>query len=136
MSPDEAGHGPACTEHGEKFIADWRDTGGSQPANTLSFINRLCQLPGVDAPAGSRTSAARGGELGYLPPYSPDLDPIEQMFGKLKALLRRMPKLPRQLRLCPTHAGSALDRRQRQGRTIGAGCAGIRGRTALQRRPR
>lgn len=23
----------------------------------------------------------------YLPPYSPDLNPIEQMFGKLKALL-------------------------------------------------
>lgn len=53
MSPDEAGHGQACTELGEKFIAGWRDTGGSEPANTPSFINGLCQLPGVDAPAGS-----------------------------------------------------------------------------------
>ena len=26
----------------------------------------------------------------YLPPYSPDLNPIEQFFAKLKALLRRM----------------------------------------------
>jgi transposase len=26
---------------------------------------------------------------GYLPPYSPDLNPIEQAFAKVKALLRR-----------------------------------------------
>ena len=39
----------------EKFIADWRDTGGSELANTQSFINGLCQLLGIDAPAGSRT---------------------------------------------------------------------------------
>ena len=32
---------------------------------------------------------ARGCELMYLPPYSPDLNPIEEAFSKLKALLRR-----------------------------------------------
>ncbi len=31
----------------------------------------------------------RGCELLYLPPYSPDLNPIEQAFSKLKGLLRR-----------------------------------------------
>lgn len=31
---------------------------------------------------------ARGAKLLYLPPYSPDLNPIEQAFAKLKALLR------------------------------------------------
>ena len=31
-----------------------------------------------------------GAELRYLPPYSPDLNPIEQMFAKLKALLRKI----------------------------------------------
>jgi transposase len=31
----------------------------------------------------------RGCELLYLPPYSPDLNPIEQAFSKLKASLRR-----------------------------------------------
>jgi transposase len=31
----------------------------------------------------------RGAELLYLPPYSPDLNPIEQAFAKLKALLRK-----------------------------------------------
>ncbi len=32
---------------------------------------------------------ARGATLRFLPPYSPDLNPIEMMFAKLKALLRR-----------------------------------------------
>lgn len=32
---------------------------------------------------------AKGAELAYLPAYSPDLNPIEQVFAKLKALLRR-----------------------------------------------
>ncbi len=31
---------------------------------------------------------ARGATLLYLPPYSPDLNPVEQVFAKLKALLR------------------------------------------------
>jgi len=30
----------------------------------------------------------RGASLLYLPPYSPDLNPIEQAFAKLKQLLR------------------------------------------------
>ena len=30
-----------------------------------------------------------GAGLLYLPPYSPDLNPIEMMFAKLKALLRK-----------------------------------------------
>ena len=32
---------------------------------------------------------AVGAHLLYLPPYSPDLNPIEQVFAKLKALLRK-----------------------------------------------
>ena len=31
----------------------------------------------------------RGCELLYLPPYSPDFNPIEEAFAKLKALLRK-----------------------------------------------
>jgi transposase len=38
---------------------------------------------------GVRTAIeACGARLLYLPPYSPDLNPIEQVFAKLKALLR------------------------------------------------
>jgi len=32
---------------------------------------------------------AAGAELRYLPPYSPDLNPIEQAFAKFKTLLRK-----------------------------------------------
>lgn len=32
---------------------------------------------------------AAGAELRYLPPYSPDFNPIENAFAKLKALLRK-----------------------------------------------
>ena len=37
-----------------------------------------------------RLIRAAGARLFFLPPYSPDLNPIEQVFAKLKALLRRM----------------------------------------------
>ncbi|WP_442499046.1 transposase [Methylobacter sp. sgz302048] len=33
--------------------------------------------------------AAHGATIKYLSPYSPDLNPIEQVFAKLKALLRK-----------------------------------------------
>jgi transposase len=33
--------------------------------------------------------AAAGASILYLPPYSPDLNPIKQLFAKLKALLRK-----------------------------------------------
>ena len=36
--------------------------------------------------------AAAGAKLLYLPPYSPDLNPIEKLFAKLKALLRKAAK--------------------------------------------
>jgi transposase len=36
-----------------------------------------------------RAIEATGATLLYLPPYSPDLNPIEQAFAKLKALLRK-----------------------------------------------
>jgi len=35
------------------------------------------------------TIAAKGAELRYLPPYSPDFNPIENAFSKLKAALRK-----------------------------------------------
>ncbi len=38
---------------------------------------------------GRQAIEARGAELRYLPPYSPDLNPIEQAFAKFKALLRK-----------------------------------------------
>lgn len=40
-------------------------------------------------PTVRRMIEAAGAELLYLPPYSPDLNPIENAFAKLKALLRK-----------------------------------------------
>ena len=38
-----------------------------------------------------------GAKLFFLPPYSPDLNPIEQVFAKLKALLRKeAPRTPQE----------------------------------------
>jgi transposase len=39
--------------------------------------------------AARRAIEAAGAELRFLPPYSPDLNPIENAFAKLKALLRK-----------------------------------------------
>ena len=36
-----------------------------------------------------RAIRAAGAKLFFLPPYSPDLNPIEQVFAKLKTLLRK-----------------------------------------------
>jgi transposase len=41
-------------------------------------------------PAGRRAIEAAGATVMFLPAYSPDLNPIEQVFAKIKALLRAM----------------------------------------------
>ncbi|HET6320875.1 MAG TPA: IS630 family transposase [Hyphomicrobium sp.] len=49
----------------------------------------LDNLP-AHKPAAVRAAVeAAGAELRYLPPYSPDLNPIEMAFSKLKALLKK-----------------------------------------------
>ena len=42
------------------------------------------------APGVRKAIEARGATLRYLPKYSPDLNPIEMSFSKLKALLRKV----------------------------------------------
>ena len=39
-----------------------------------------------------QTIASKGATILYLPPYSPDLNPIEKLFAKLEALLRKAAK--------------------------------------------
>jgi transposase len=46
-------------------------------------------LPVHKAPGVREMIKAAGATLLYLPPYSPDLNPIEQAFSKLKAHLRK-----------------------------------------------
>ena len=51
---------------------------------------------------------AAGAELRYLPPYSPDFNPIEQFFAKLKAMLRKAKE--RTIPAIYDRIGSLLDR--------------------------
>ena len=48
-----------------------------------------------------------GAQLLFLPPYSPDLNPIEKAFSKLKSLLRKVQK--RTIRTLQNYLGAALD---------------------------
>ena len=43
-------------------------------------------IPGMVA---SRAIRATGAKILFLPPYSPDLNPVEMAFAKLKSLLRK-----------------------------------------------
>ena len=56
----------------------------------------------------SNAIAAIGASVLYLPPYSPDLNPIEQVFAKLKALLRKA--AARTKEVLWTTIGELLDR--------------------------
>jgi transposase len=59
-------------------------------------------------PAGVRNAIeAAGANLIYLPPYSPDFNPIENAFSKLKALLRA--KAERTIAALWDTVGSVLD---------------------------
>ena len=76
-----------------------------QPINSTSFIawieQQLCptlgpgdivimdNLSSHKKPVIRAAIRAQGAKLLFLPPYSPDLNPIEQVFAKLKHLLRK-----------------------------------------------
>ncbi len=58
------------------------------PTLTPGDIVIMDNLGSHKGDAVSRAIEAAGARLLFLPPYSPDLNPIEQAFAKLKALLR------------------------------------------------
>ena len=112
------------------FLAALRWDGMSAPAvfdgpiNGRSFTAYVEQIlvpslrPGdiviLDNLGSHKGQAARhaieraGAELRFLPPYSPDLNPIEQVFAKLKTLLRRA--APRTRQTLWQRIGTLLDR--------------------------
>jgi len=57
--------------------------------------------------AARNASRAKGAHLIFLPPYSPDLNPIEQVFAKLKHLLRDAE--PRDIEATWRKVGELLD---------------------------
>lgn len=80
---DGAMDGPAFLAWVEQFLCPTLGPGDIVIADNLSSH----KFAGV-----REAIAARGATTLYLPPYSPDLNPIEKMFAKLKALLRKAAK--------------------------------------------
>jgi transposase len=73
--------GPALRAYVEQFLAP-----ALAPGDVVVLDNLAAhQVQGVRA-----AIATAGAAILYLPPYSPDLNPIEQLFAKLKALLRKV----------------------------------------------
>ena len=64
----------------EQFLAP-----GLKPRDIVVMDN----LPSHKVSGIRETIEAQGALLLYLPPYSPDLNPIEQVFAKFKAALRK-----------------------------------------------
>ncbi len=73
-------NGPAFLAYVEQFLAPALRPGDVVVMDNLSAH----KVAGI-----AEAIRAVGASLLYLPPYSPDLNPIEQVFAKLKALLRR-----------------------------------------------
>jgi transposase len=59
------------------------------PTLTPGDIVIMDNLPAHKSAAVRRAIEATGAELRLLPPYSPDFNPIENAFAKLKAFLRK-----------------------------------------------
>jgi transposase len=60
------------------------------PTLSKGDIVVMDNLPTHKAPRIAELIKAAGAELRYLPPYSPDMNPIEKAFSKLKAHLRKI----------------------------------------------
>lgn len=90
LTPD--GLGPALTLAGavttDTFYVYVRDFLG--PSLRPGQVVLLDNLSAHKAAAVRELIEARGCEVLYLPPYSPDFSPIELAFAKLKAFLRRV----------------------------------------------
>jgi transposase len=72
--------GPTFRAYVEQFLAP-----ALHPGDVVVLDNLAAhKVDGV-----RQAIAAVGASILYLPPYSPDLNPIEQLFAKLKALLRK-----------------------------------------------
>ena len=62
------------------------------PTLTPGDVVVLDNLPSHKRVPAIRAIEAAGGTVRFLPPYSPDLNPIELAFSKLKSLLRKAEK--------------------------------------------
>ncbi len=78
MIIDGAMNGEAFTAYAEHLLA---------PTLSASDVVVMDNLPARKVKGAQETVEKAGAILLLLPPYSPDFNPIEQAFAKLKALL-------------------------------------------------
>jgi len=76
--------------NGSSFLAYVRQI--LAPTLSPDDIVVMDNLPVHKFPDVRRAIQAAGAQLFLLPPYSPDLNPIEMAFAKLKTLLRQQPE--------------------------------------------
>lgn len=84
LGPCLAVEGPTRREVFETYL-EWVLAPALRPGQTVVVDN-------LSSHKGGRVKEiveGRGCELVYLPPYSPDLNPIEQAFSKVKGLMRK-----------------------------------------------
>ena len=84
--------------YAEKFLA---------PTLSPGDVVILDNLGSHKAKAARAAVRTRGAHLIFLPPYSPDLNPIEQVFAKLKHLMRKAQ--PRDIEATWRKVGQLLD---------------------------
>jgi transposase len=84
MGPCLAVEGPTTKEVFEAYLE--RVLAPSLKKGQIVVMDNLSSHKG---PRVRELVEGRGCELHYLPPYSPDLNPIEEAFAKLKTLLRK-----------------------------------------------
>ena len=73
-------HGAAFLAYVEQLLV---------PTLTPGDVVVMDNLPAHKPVAVRQAIEAAGAELRFLPPYSPDFNPIEMAFSKLKALLKK-----------------------------------------------
>jgi transposase len=77
---DQPINGQSFAEYVEQFLVPTLSPGDVVIMDNLSSHKR---------PAIRKAIRGAGAKLLFLPPYSPDLNPIEQVFAKLKHLMRK-----------------------------------------------
>jgi len=93
---------PAGEHHGARRRTLPGDRGGDEERGFEAYLEhvlaptlsagQIVVLDNLSSHKGGRVKEIveqRGCELMYLPPYSPDLNPIEQAFSKVKGLMRK-----------------------------------------------
>lgn len=98
MIIDGAMNGEAFAAYAETFLA---------PTLAPGDIAILDNLPAHKVSGARAAIELAGATLLFLPPYSPDFNPIEQAFAKLKALLRKA--AARTVEALETAIAAALD---------------------------